>query len=237
MTSFFKLAFAFLIFGLSSALCYAATERSVLIEATYLSPAQVLPSPPAVDSVATRTEIAEVKDWMRHATTEQRALAMKDAHNKTVGFFADVIPGFVLPDLPETKKLFAQVRYTEDHFAKMFKKHFQRPRPYVTDPTIELCTEKEKGKEFASYPSGHSTMAYSMGVILAHMMPNRAPALLDRSRLYAENRIRCGAHHRSDIVAGQVLGTIVAIELLKNPTFQKMLADSQRELRMAGLIR
>jgi acid phosphatase (class A) len=200
-------------------------------------PAQILPPPPAADSVLTLEEIAEVKAWVAKTTPEQKALAAKDALNKTASFFSDTITGFDLSKLPATKELFDQVRFTEDQQAKVFKNYFKRARPYITDPTISLCVEAESGGELQSYPSGHATMAYSMGVVLANLIEPQAAAIMLRAKLYSDNRMRCGVHHRSDTVAGQVLGTLVATELLQNAEFQKMFAASRQELQAAGLIR
>jgi acid phosphatase (class A) len=214
-----------------------APKRELLIQTTYLAPAQILPPPPSADSVLTRDEIAEVKAWVAKTTPEEKALAAKDALDKTAGFFADTVSGFDLSKLPATKALFDQVRFTEDQQAKVFKNHFKRPRPYITDPTITLCVAAETGGELQSYPSGHATMAYSMGVILAHLIEPQAAAIMERAKLYAENRMRCGVHHRSDTVAGQVLGTLVAVQLMQNAEFQTMFEASRQELLAAGLIR
>ena len=212
-------------------------KRELLIDTTYLVPAQILPNPPSADSQLTQNEIGEIKSIIVASSAKERGLAATDAMDKTAGFFADTITGFDLKNLPATKSLFEQVRYTEDEQAKVFKNFFKRPRPYITDPSINLCVDAEQGGELASYPSGHATMAYSMGVILARLLPDQSSKIMGRTKLYADNRLRCGAHHRSDIVAGQVVGTLVAVELLRNPTFQTMLAASREELRAAGILR
>lgn len=227
-----------LIFSLSLFFSVAGAEQTLkpeLLSQTALSPAQILPPPPAVGSELDRKEISEVKTWVAQASDKERQLAALDANNKTVGFFSDTINGFNLADLPQTEALFEQIRRNEDQVAKVFKNHFQRPRPYITDPTISLCVQAEQGGDLASYPSGHATMAYSMGVILAHLLPTQASKIMQRAQLYAFNRMRCGAHHRSDIVAGQVLGTLIAVELLQNTNFQEMVAKAMQELSAAGL--
>lgn len=237
MNSFWKTALLSLSFVACVPSLADTPKRELLIQTTYLAPAQILPPPPAADSMLTRNEIAEVKAWVAKTTADEKALAAKDALDKTAGFFADTIAGFDLSKLPATKELFDQVRFTEDQQAKVFKNHFKRPRPYITDPTISLCVAAESGGELQSYPSGHATMAYSMGVILAHLIESEAPAIMERAKLYAENRMRCGVHHRSDTVAGQVLGTLVAVQLLQNAEFQQMFSASRQELLAAGLIR
>ena len=81
-----------------------------------------------------------------------------------------------------------------------------RKRPYVIDATIKACTPTDQDDDYASYPSEHATMGFSMGIILAHLIPEKSAAIMERANLYAENRLVCGTHHRSDIIAGQVLG-------------------------------
>jgi len=40
----------------------------------------------------------------------------------------------------------------------------------------------------------------------------------------------CGVHFRSDIVAGQQYGTIIAIKLMENRTFKAQMAKARAEL-------
>jgi len=86
-----------------------------------------------------------------------------------------------------------------------------------------------------SYPSGHTTLGYAMGVILADLIPEKSKLIMERTRLYGENRVNCGAHFPSDVVGGQVLGTLVAKELLKHNEFKSLMKDSREELMLAGL--
>jgi acid phosphatase (class A) len=211
------------------------TMAELLIDKTYLVPASILPPAPEFESVKSKSELIDIKTLVSRVTKEERELAAKDALTKNVSFFADTVPGFEIENLPQTKALFNQVRLTEDYEAKVFKNHFMRKRPYITDQSIKTCVAPEQGGEYASYPSGHATMGFSMGIILANLIPEKAAAIMSRANLYAENRLVCGVHHRSDIIAGQVLGSLVAVQLLQNSDFQKMLQASKVELRAAGL--
>jgi acid phosphatase (class A) len=74
-----------------------------------------------------------------------------------------------------------------------------------------------------------------MGIILANLIPEKAKLIMERARLYGENRVNCGAHFPSDVVGGQILGTLVATELLKNSEFKLLVKDSRDELVLAGL--
>lgn len=210
-------------------------SKPLLIDTTYLIPSRILPPPAEFESAKGKSELLELKTTLEKVTPKERELAAKDALTKNVSFFADTVKDFEIEKLVATKALFDQVRYTEDYEAKLFKNHFMRKRPYITDKSIVTCVAPEDGGDYASYPSGHATMGFSMGVILAHLIPEKSAAIMERANLYAENRLLCGVHHRSDIIAGQVLGTLVAVELMQNNTFQNMLQAAKQELRNAGL--
>jgi acid phosphatase (class A) len=197
----------------------------------------LLPPAPTPTTAQGRIELLEIKKLVADATPEQRRHAANDAMIQNVSVFADTVPGLDLEKLPRTKALFEQVRHTEEAEVKIFKNHFMRERPYVADTSIQPCVAPEKGADRASYPSGHSAMGFSMGVVLANLTPERAPEILQRAQQYAKNRMICGAHHLSDIIAGQVLGTMIAVELMKNVTFRQQMDSAQSELRAAGLTR
>lgn len=211
------------------------TLAELLIDKTFLVPALVLPPAPESESVKGKSELIDIKTLVGRVSNQERELAAKDALTKNVSFFADTITGFDIDKLPETKALFNQVRVTEDYEAKVFKNYFMRKRPYITDQSINTCVAAEQGGDYASYPSGHATMGFSMGIILANLIPEKASAIMSRANLYAENRMVCGVHHRSDIIAGQVLGSLVAMQLLQNSEFQKMMQAAKQELRASGL--
>ena len=226
----------FLVTPLTYALDASKTVSSqILIDTAHLVPSQILPSAPELESVKGKAELLEIKTTVIQVSARARKLAAKDALTKEVTFFADTIQGFDIEKLPKTKALFNQVRRTENYEAKVFKNYFMRKRPYVIDATIKTCTATEEDGDYASYPSGHATMGFSMGIVLAYLIPEKSAAIMDRANLYAENRLICGAHHRSDVIAGQVLGSLVAVQLMQNDEFQKMLQAAKHELRIAGL--
>ena len=168
---------------------------------------------------------------------DQKDLAMKDALNLSVTSFSDTIPGFHIDQLPKTKLLFENVKYNASFESQLFKKHFMRRRPYQEDLSIKVCVPTTADNLNHSYPSGHATLGFASGIVLANLIPEKSQEILDRARLYGENRINCGAHFPSDVEAGQVLGTLVAMELLKNEEFKRLLKASRDELVNASLTR
>ena len=78
-------------------------------------------------------------------------------------------------------------------------------------------------------------MGYAMGIVLANLFPEKSKEIMARARLYGENRINCGAHFPSDVTGGQVLGTLVAKELISNDEFKLLMNEARDELIKAGL--
>jgi acid phosphatase (class A) len=116
--------------------------------------------------------------------------------------------------------------------ASKAKDFFKRARPWVADPDLKTCGPRGINWH-TSYPSGHATMGYSVGVILAAAVPDKAQAILMRANGYAENRLVCGMHFRSDIVAGEVLGTAVALTLMHDAAFKAEFDAAEQELKAA----
>lgn len=194
-----------------------------------LSSAQVLPPPPAPNSAQARAERAELEAVERTATAAELAAARNDDTTKNASVFRDAIgPGFELDRLPQTALLMAMVRGTEKASADRAKDYFKRPRPWIVDPKIHACSRNDD--PLSSYPSGHTTMAYSMGAILSQLIPNRAPAIMARAAQYAQNRIICEVHFRSDVTAGEALGLIVAERLMQKPQFRAQFNRARQEL-------
>ena len=150
--------------------------------------------------------------------------------------FAPVLgPQFDLKKLPATAKLFGDLGVTEDEVSKVYKSYFKRPRPWIVDPHLKTCQAHKPGPALNSYPSGHATVAFLMGVVLASIIPDKAQAILERSEQFAENRLVCGMHFRSDIIAGQTFGTLLAVELMQSASFTPEYDAAAAELHAAHL--
>jgi acid phosphatase (class A) len=199
-----------------------------------VDPSRLLPPPPAVDSVDTKAEFQELRDIAKRSTPEMIATATRDAKNETPTLFNDTV-GFDIASKPKTFKLLSLVAEEEDADSKQAKKYFHRDRPYAADPSLKTCTPIKPGKAANSYPSGHATLAFSMGIVLASLIPDKSQAILARATEYAENRLVCGVHFRSDIVAGQEFGAILALRLMQNPKFRVQMKAARAELHAALL--
>lgn len=67
-----------------------------------------------------------------------------------------------------------------------------------------------------SYPSGHTTYAYTESLVLAEMLPARFPQMIVRAAEYGNDRDIVGAHYAMDIIGGRTLASYDIAHLLAN---------------------
>lgn len=201
-----------------------------------VDPARLLPPPYKDGSDLQKADLAEVERVYHGRSPERRAQAEWDDKHESVALFANVLgPKFDLTRLPLTAKLVNEVDNDQAVAANIAKRYFLRNRPWAIDPSLVACDYKPNAKPLTSYPSGHATLGYSTGYILAALMPEKAQGIQARAQDYAYSRIVCGAHYPSDIEASHVLGTAVAMMMLENPAFHAQFEAARDELRDAGL--
>jgi acid phosphatase (class A) len=85
----------------------------------------------------------------------------------------------------------------------------------------------------ASYPSGHSTLSWAWGLILAELAPDRATEIMLRAREIGDSRVICGVHYVSDVEEGRINGSILVAALHANPEFSVDLERSRAEVAAA----
>jgi acid phosphatase (class A) len=214
----------------------------------YLTPAQIDPSrllePPAKDgSESQQREMAEVKRLIKTRTTERFNQAKWDAeHEDTTPFVSAIGPEFDLQKLPATAKLLESVlrdqavaaSTAKDYFARKFPVTAESPETY-REWTCDAGDRKPASRPLRSYPSGHGTLGFSVGVVLAALMPEKSQAILTRAADYAYSREICGDHYHSDVVASRVLGTALGVMLLQNAALKPQIDAARAELRTAHL--
>lgn len=211
-----------------------AHAKAVFLSQAQYDPALLLPPPPADGSAAAKAELAEIQALQSHRTPEQLARAKSDDTTENATIFAGILgPAFNLDKLPATAKMLKDVRNDEKEAAAAAKDFFKRNRPWIVDPKLKSCSKEDAPQ--SSYPSGHATMGYSMGIILAALVPEKSQAILARAAEYSENRLVCGMHFRRDIEAGQVLGMMVGLTLMRDTGFHAEYEAAAAELRAANI--
>src|SRR5580698_10104793 len=129
-------------------------------------PAHSLPPPPPDGSPRALAELAELKRYQAESTPQQRAAAASDNDNESGTIFASVLgPAWDLGKLPATAKVINEIVATEGPFSDIAKGEFHRDRPWVVDASIQTCAPHKPSQDHGSYPSGHATVGYGMGVV------------------------------------------------------------------------
>ena len=105
----------------------------------------------------------------------------------------------------------------------------RRPRP-LTDE-VPLVRRLRKAPRSTSFPSGHSASAFAFATGVAMEVPALGAALGPLAATVAYSRVYTGVHYPSDVVAGSLLGTSVA---LATRTFWPVAPSEAREAGRAG---
>lgn len=90
---------------------------------------------------------------------------------------------------------------------QVLKRKFVRTRPF--DMVDGIYINKIQIDKY-SFPSGHTTAAFSIAVSLALFYTYLSPILLTLCLLVALSRIYLGVHYPSDVLAGSLIGTIIS---------------------------
>lgn len=206
-----------------------APKRLEFLNPADFEPVRLLPAPAAKGSPAEARELVTLHALIASATPERLQQAKWDADHEDPAIFNDVI-GRDLSKLPQTWALLKLIQREANIAAGFSKKYFNRTRPWGVDSTIPNCEGPSKKLPVNSYPSGHSTLSYSVGYALAQLVPAKAAATLAKAEDYAMSREYCGVHYASDTAASQVVGTVAAVRLLSDPRLADQVAAARTEL-------
>ena len=90
---------------------------------------------------------------------------------------------------------------------KYLKSHLVRQRPYLLHGGITLGTAP---LDRCSFPSGHTLHAVAFTVVALAYYPQLAWLLIPFASFVAVSRVILGLHYPSDVVAGAVIGALLA---------------------------
>jgi acid phosphatase (class A) len=188
--------------------------------------------PPAIDSAAAHSEVAELLDLQFRRTAAEVAAARADRVKDVSRFYAALgLDTAHPPDLPALQKLTDRAEADVGPYVRVVKEKFRRLRPYEIEPKLRPCIGDVKGD--LSYPSGHAIYGFLMGYMLAELVPERRAALMQRAEEFARQRMVCGVHFRSDIEAGRHGAYFLFAKLHESPAYREDALRASNELRAA----
>ena len=88
-----------------------------------------------------------------------------------------------------------------------------RVRPSFLNPELKPII---MNPNHASYPSGHSTIAYFLGYIFSYILPEKKQLLMKDANRIAVNREIAGVHYPSDTLGGKRIAQQYFSHILKN---------------------
>jgi membrane-associated phospholipid phosphatase len=100
-------------------------------------------------------------------------------------------------------------------FVTVVKRLIGRARPLVGGNDTWAYTPFGWQVEYASFPSGHATNAFSAAFAIGAIWPKTRPFMWTYAAVIALSRVVVTAHHPSDVIAGAIVGTIGAL-LVRN---------------------
>ena len=206
-----------------------------------------LPAQPALGDINDTRDIATF-----FAT---RPLAVKDAPRRAVAQADDVLSaptvaarfgdaaGGPLPTGAGSALMTVMTRVLADDGAMLAQlKHDVRDggrvRPYVRFPDQPGCDYAVDDRDYhlrdtGSYPSGHATYGWMWGLVLSHLVPERADAIMQRAYDFGQSRLICGFHYPADLDAGRLAASALFAQLLTDRAFVKDIELARGQVRKA----
>jgi len=192
-----------------------------------------LPPPPADPSIAGRADLAIFKSTRVLAGTARWDMAAHDASVSPQDLLADFGCAFgatlTTSDTPALSRLSARTMSDAVRIVGSAKDRYQRARPFLRAKG-PICIATDDLGRSGSYPSGHATVGWLYGMILAELVPDHASEVLARGRAYGESRVVCGVHYQSDVEAGRTTAAALFAALHSSQAFQTDMIAAGAEL-------
>ena len=90
---------------------------------------------------------------------------------------------------------------------KLLKNSLARERPFITHDQVECAAAP---LDRYSFPSGHTMHAVAFAILFSAYLPFLAWLMVPFAMLVAASRVVLGLHYPSDVIAGALLGVLLA---------------------------
>ncbi len=190
---------------------------------------EILAAPPSPNGAEQAADLAETIAVHNSCSPEDKKAALSELRVYFSTFMPVVDPAINLTNCPKANAFFERLQNEIHDATDAAKKYWKRDRPYTAMPGL---TTEALEKSF-SYPSGHSTRATVIALVLSEIFPDKKDSLITRSREIGWHRVQLGVHYPTDINAGRVFGLAIMRELKANKAFQRDLAEAKIELEAA----
>lgn len=198
----------------------------------------LLPAPPAPGTAAMAADEEAYRTLTALQNTPRGALARQDANldfpAAASTFSCALGVNISEQTTPNLYTLLYRSMTDAGRSSSKSKKHYERTRPFVYFKE-QTCLSQDDHflRGNGSYPSGHTIVGWTWALELTQLAPDRADALLQRGRAFGQSRAICGAHWKTDVESGRLLGAVAFAKLQGNAEYRQQLALARDEVARA----
>jgi acid phosphatase (class A) len=199
--------------------------------------AVLLPSPPVETSPAGQLDLQTVK-YLQENMTPARAKAIRDDLPQDVYTIAGPVlgPNFTKENFPLSGQFIAKVVNDAGFGVGPVKQKYMKPRPFKYSADLAKAFDDiAKSTGGTTYPSGHSTTAFEVALILGTMLPSKRDALYERAYSYSIHRVTSGAAYPSDAEGGHLAATLAVHAMMQKADFRADYETVKAELVKGGI--
>ena len=198
----------------------------------YLSPEKIFPqlidSPALLGSKKYKKEVKYILKLQKNADLLEVDEAFKERHLRPEMILQNIFPNLSRPKYPKLYKLLDKVHTSAGYVSYNTKNYWGLKRPYVAIKKVRPLIAAHSNP---AYPSGHTTVSYSLARILTLIFPDKKQDFLDRANVIANHRVLVGMHFPQDLKGGRQLSLLIVGAILQSEDFSRDLAAAKKELK------
>lgn len=194
-----------------------------------------LPPPPDTASLVYADDIIQWQWGKMQRDTPRGALANYDGkwgHEVVAEIYSSLF-GFEISEknTPAIWKFLMKTSYTGNSSTSTAKRKYMRTRPFAqfNESTWSEYDNAEDLRHNGSYPSGHTSLFWTISLAFAEMVPELQDTILQRAYQYSESRVIVGAHYQSDVDAGRLAASAAFARLHTSPYYLADLKAARKE--------
>lgn len=211
-----------------------ASDEPYLSESDLPNSAEYLPEPPAELSCQMSCDIVSYNEGKLYRSRAEGEQAVADV-DYSADRFCEIFSKVLGQELSASKtpaiyELVQRVHPSGNAATQKAKGAYGRQRPYVymDEPTSYPADEADL-RDTGSYPSGHASGSWLMGLVLCEVTRTQQDALMARAFEFGQGRVITGYHWQSDVNYGRVVGSAVYVTLHNNQDFLDQMKKAIQE--------
>jgi acid phosphatase (class A) len=209
----------------------ALSDKPYLME-TDADFANLLPPPPADGSARDKADMQALLDMQKTLTPERLERIQADTEQSVYRIAGEVLgPAFTKDRFPLAGEFFDKINKDSVVGVRAIKQKYKRLRPFQASKEVQSPPNIAEASKGPTYPSGHSTFAAEVALLLSMMVPEKRSELFVRSWQYGEQRILSGVAYPSDWEGGHIGATVMVTLMLQKPEFKADFEATKAEVR------